>query len=75
MISIDVVSNDIPLLISKKSMKSLGMKLNFLNDTTDINGKCIPLSCSTTGQYSLILTMWDLDADDTNTVLHMKHID
>lgn len=31
MIAVDVVPYDIPLLISKKSTKSLGTELNFLN--------------------------------------------
>ena len=70
MMSIDVVKNDIPLLISKRSMKSLGMKLNFLNDTADIGDKAIPLICSTTGHYSLPLTKWDLDVKSTNVILH-----
>ena len=74
MMSVDIVKNDIPLLISKKSMKTLGMKLNFLNDSADIGDKSIPLICSSTGHYSLPLTNWDLDVEDTNIVLHVKHI-
>ena len=74
MMSIDVVKNDIPLLISKKSMKTLGMKLNFLNDTADVDGKSIPLICSSTGHYSLPLTKWDLDVESTNVVLHTTNL-
>ena len=43
---IDVIKN-IPLLISKKSMISLGMKLNFLNDTTYFGDRSIPSMCTT----------------------------
>lgn len=71
MLLVNGVSNNILLLISKLSIKSLGMKYNFVNDTADIPGMCAPLSCSTTGHYSLLLTMRDVDADDTN-VLHLK---
>jgi len=69
-----VVKNDIPLLISKKTMKSLGTKLNFETDTSDINGKSIPLLCSTTGHYSLPLTRWDLQASNSKIVLHAENI-
>ena len=56
--SVDVVKNDIPLLISKL-IKSLGMKLNFLNYTTYFSDRSIPLMCSTTSYYSVPLTKWD----------------
>ena len=74
MMSVDVVKNDIPLLISKQSMKSLGMRLNFGNDTAEVSGKSIPLMCSATGHYYLPLTSWDLEDSNNHFTLHASHI-
>ena len=56
-------------------MKSLGMKLNFLNDIAYIVERSICVMSSTTAaHYSLPLTKWDLEVENTNIVLHTKHI-
>ena len=73
---VDVVDNEIPLLISKKSMKRMGMTLNFKNDTANVGEKDIPLYCTKSGHYSIPLTSWCIDTKDPNNhiVLHMKHL-
>ena len=55
-ISTDVVDKDIPLLLSKKAMKDVGMNLNFETDTVTLFGEDIKLRCTTSGHYSLPLT-------------------
>lgn len=69
-LSVDVVDNEIPLLISRKTMKSLGMKLNFESDSVEIGKKKIKLYTSSTGHYCLPLTLWDLDVLENNIILH-----
>ena len=55
-------------------MKSLGMKLKFLNDTAYISDSSIPFKSSTTSHYSLPLKKWDLEVENTNIVWHTKHM-
>ena len=63
MISTDVVSNDIPLLLSKKAMKKAGMVLDFSNDTAEFGGENISLICLSTGHYAIPLTKFILRKD------------
>ena len=49
----DVVDCDIPLLLSKKSMKSVGMILNFKDDSVKVKNKYIKLRSTTSGHYAL----------------------
>ena len=72
-LSVDVVKNDIPLLISRKSMINMKMKLYFNNDSANVYGDKISLHCSSTGHYCIPFTSWDLDIKDTNIILHSKH--
>ena len=51
----DVISNDIPLLLSKESMKKGQAKLNFITDTISILGNEIPLQITRTGHYLLCI--------------------
>ena len=53
----DVVTCDIPLLLSKKSMKSVGMILNFKEDNVKIGKKTISLHSTTSGHYALPLCL------------------
>ena len=54
----DVVPNDIPLLLSKKSMKTANMTLDFKNDSTIIFGKPEQLSQSRDIMlFQLVLTI------------------
>ena len=54
-IEADVVSSDIPLLLSKKSMKRAGMKLDMEDDTAIVYGKKVNLVTTTSGHYCLPL--------------------
>ena len=51
----DVIPNDIPLLLSKESMKKGKAKLNFINDSITIFGNEIPLQTTSTGHYLLCI--------------------
>ena len=51
----DVIINDIPLLLSKESMKKGQAKLNFINDSISIFGTEIPLQTTSTGHYLLCI--------------------
>ena len=67
MMLVDVRKSNMLLFIKKKkkkkSLKSLCIDLN-----------SIPLMCSTTIHYSLPLTKWELEVENTNIFLHNKHI-
>ena len=69
-ISVDIVENEIPLLISRKTMKSLGMNMNFETDSIEIDGQRIQLFVTSTGHYCVPLTSWDLDVGETKIILH-----
>ena len=53
----DVVKCNIPLLLSKRSMKKANMCLDFGNDTALFANSTVPLRCSTSGHYLLLLSM------------------
>ena len=52
----DVVDSDIPLLLSKDSMKRAGTCLNFENDSVTMFKKKIPLRCTSSGHYHIPIT-------------------
>ena len=52
----DIVDADIPLLLSKKSMKKVGMRLHFDKDCVELFGKEIPLNETSNGLYYIPLT-------------------
>ena len=49
----DVVKSEIPLLLSKESMKAAESKIDFVNDTINISGKDIHLHFTTSGHYAI----------------------
>ena len=55
-IEADIVKNDIPLLFGHKSMKTVGMLLDFKNDSCRILGRYLKSESTTSGDYSLPLT-------------------
>ena len=55
LIEVDVIKSDIPLLISNKDMKNLGMVLDMKNDTGTLNGKPLKLKPITGGHYKVEL--------------------
>ena len=52
----DVVNSDIPLLLSKDTMKRAGICLNFEDDTVTMLKKKIPLSYTSSGHYYIPIT-------------------
>ena len=56
LISTDIVDTEIPLLLSKTTMKRAGMKLDFDEDTLDVFGEKIHLTTTNSGLYSFSLT-------------------
>ena len=52
-IEVDVVDNDIPLLISKPTMKFIGMTLDFVKDEAIIDGEILKLTCNSSGHYTV----------------------
>ena len=52
----EVVDSDLPLLISKDTMKKSGMVLNFDRDTATFNGEDVNLGTTSSGHYFLTLT-------------------
>ena len=52
----DVVDSDIPLLLSKDTMKRAGTCLNFENDSVMMLKKKIPLRCTSSGHYYIPIT-------------------
>ena len=56
-VSTDVVHCNIPLLLSRKSMKSQGMVLDFKNDQVSVMGRDIKLKVTKSGHYALPLSL------------------
>lgn len=72
-IETDVVSNELPLLLSRKSMKAAGMVLDFNSDHVWFQGRWLQLKTTTSGHYSLRLSQTILDDDVLpSIVLHVK---
>ena len=55
LLEVHIVDTDIPLLLSLKTMKRMGLHINFQNDKVEINGKAFDLEITTTGHYTLPL--------------------
>ena len=55
-LELDVVSSDIPLLLSKNAMKKAKMKLDVETDTCVVFGKKLNLLVTNSGHYCLPLT-------------------
>lgn len=72
-IEADIVKNDVPLLLSHKSMKTAGILLNFKNDSCCIFGRHIKLQTTTSRHYSLPLTNILLEIKNApSIVLHCE---
>ena len=55
-INADIVDNDIPLLLSRPSMKKANMILDFEKDTITAFGKDIPLITTSSGHYAIAIS-------------------
>ena len=49
----EVVPCDVPLLLSKETMKKAGAKMNFVNDKIELFGTEVPMICTTSGHYAI----------------------
>ena len=49
----DVVAADIPLLLSRKSMKTAGINIDLTSDTATIFGKSVMLNMTSSGHYCI----------------------
>ena len=56
-ITTDVVDCEVPLLLSKRSMKKVKMLLDFDQDTVTVHGEVLQLKSSTSGHYLLPLSL------------------
>ena len=56
MLQTDVIDEDIPLLLSRDSMKKANMLLNFENDSATVFGRHIGLIITKSGHYAIPLT-------------------
>ena len=74
-IEANIVKNDLPLLLSHESMKTVGMLLDLKNDSCQILGRYIKLQSMTSEHYSLPLTNMSLEVQrPANVVLHCKDL-
>ena len=65
-ISFDVISSDIPLLLSKAEMKRLGITLDMKNDKGYINGKPLVLHTTSAGHYIVDLLQENEALEEVN---------
>ena len=73
-IKANVVNNEIPLLLSKASMKRANIVLNFMNDTAEILGQNVKLYTTSSGHYCVPLcnTLLIENLLNTSIVLHTE---
>ena len=70
----DIISCNIPLLLSKSSMKRAGMVLDMSNDTVRVFDKVIKLKSTSIGHYVLPIYKI-LNSDDVNDILWTYNYD
>ena len=68
----DLVYSDIPLLLSKDSMKRARTCLNFEKDSVTMFKKKIPLKCTSSGHYHIPITEPLLDKSKFKHILFIK---
>ena len=56
LIQADLIENEVPLLLSKSSMKKAEMTLDFQNDITNAFGEKIPFITTSSGHYAIPIT-------------------
>lgn len=61
-IKTSIVNTSIPLLLSKPSMKKMGVVLDLVNDCAEVFGKTINLDVTSSGHYCVMI--------DSNVVVH-----
>ena len=70
----DVVDYDIPLLLSKDAMKRAGTCFNFEDDSVTMLKKKIPLSCTLSRHYYILITKSLSDKRKFKHILFIKEI-
>ena len=65
---VDVVPCDIPLLLSRESLKRSNAKMNFTNDTITMFDQCLPLENTSSGHYCISITR-STDLSDPNVAV------
>lgn len=77
LIDTDVVESDIPLLLSKESMKRAAMKLDLQNDRAEVLGHNILLNITSSGHYCLPIVhevfAVNIDGKDQRKILGKLH--
>ena len=71
----EVVPTDIPLLLSKETMKRAEAKMDFVNDKIELFGREQPMICTSSGHYAIPIQTNASEADDsdlTNIILYTK---
>ena len=69
-IKAEVVSKDIPLLLSKKAMKAAKVNIDFVNDKIEIFDSDLDIICRTSGQYCTpIFSFEHIDHENKSEVL------
>ena len=72
---VDIVPNDIPLLISKDTMKRLGMKIGFSDDSLTLHKKKIKLTCTKSGHNCIPIYLVNLEENSSsNIILHSMEL-
>ena len=72
-ITTDVVSSNIPLLLSIKTMKDLGMIWDFQKGTVQVFGKEITLDVSSCGHHSIPIKPSEVSVEECSMIA--KHVD
>ena len=70
-IEVDVVDVEIPLLISKPTMKQLGMTIDFANGQAFVKGRQVQLKSNSSGHFMISVSRWT--DDNTKVVFHLQH--
>jgi transposase InsO family protein len=68
-IQTDVVSSDIPLLLSKDSMKKAKVKLDLENDCASIFGNDVQLQSTSSGHYCVPINQINVSVEETKLAL------
>ena len=74
MIKANIVDSEIPLLLSKASMKKAKLILNFTDDSAEILGQKVRLHCTSSGHYCIPLSntlLYD-GCDMSSFILHAE---
>ena len=73
-VNTDIVSADIPMLLSKESMKRASTRMDFKNDTVQMFGKQQKLHVATTGHYFLPITKILPKEGNSYEILFLKKV-